>query len=118
MAFAPRHPVLAALLALVVHFVVTVVLAVTLINAAYTFGSPNSISGVDQLYRLGDSPRFGFYGLALSGFLDFVTMAVLLAPERTRPWAWTAAIWFIVLSILIVIAAISRFQMPAPQLGG
>ena len=120
MRFLGRHPVLAALLALIVHFVVSVALAGTLLSAAYAFGRPHSISigSVDQLYRLGDSPRFGFYGLALSGFLDFVAMAVLLAPERTRPWAWAAAIFFIVASILIVVRAIAGFQVPAPQFGG
>jgi len=112
--------VLVALFALAAHFVISVVLAGTLLSAAYAFGRPYSISiaSVDQLYRLGDSPRFGFYGLALSGFLDFAAMIVMLVHERTRPWAWTAAIWFIGVSILIFMWAINSFQIPAPVFGG
>jgi len=113
-------PVLVALLALAAHFVVSVVLAGTLLSAAYAFGRPYSISiaSVDQLNRLGPSPRFGFYGLALSGLVDFAAMAVMLVSERTRNWAWTAAIWFIGVSVLIFTWAITSFQIPAPVFGG
>jgi hypothetical protein len=114
--------VLVAAGGVLLHLFVCVTLLLVLVGSAYSFVAsvPNggSVGGVDQLYKLGQSPSLAGWALAVVGFLDFLFVVLLLLTPQTLRWAWMAPAAGIALSVLIVVVAILSFQPPPPDIGG
>lgn len=113
---------LAAAGGVLVHFLVSVMLGVVLITAAYRFASSvpggGEVSSADQLYKLGQSPRGGALALACIGLLSSIGTVCAAASRRTRSRAWLVPAAGILLSILAAALSIAAFVPPPPDIGG